>query len=277
MQFARKKKRGQSQKTRKTWYSEDYRITWRKEVFSVTVPARYEACVRIVIPNFSGLAGEFCEMWDFVNAGRHLHKTMKAAQEACEHHKRLWSKACEVSGIRGLTELFGRMPLGFPCWVKRKMNPKTLSILIRPRNVKYVEEKEEEPCPETASPSGDDTSPCSPTSPSPTSDPDTSSTEVKPGSRKTRKRGPASPASDGEKSTTRTTRRAGLKATSIGRPSAAPPAKAADKAPGERAKKCIVKQSASGRKKPKNTPASSKSAKKPSKGLRAKKSKPSVS
>src|SRR3989304_1351480 len=47
MELVRKKKRGQSQKVRRTWFSDEgYRIIWRKEVYGVRVPARYQACVR---------------------------------------------------------------------------------------------------------------------------------------------------------------------------------------------------------------------------------------
>jgi len=44
MEFVRKKKRGQNQKVRRTWFSQEgYRIVWRKEVCGVRVPARFQA------------------------------------------------------------------------------------------------------------------------------------------------------------------------------------------------------------------------------------------
>lgn len=121
MNFIRKKIRGQNQKIRRTWLSkEQYRIVWRKEVDGVRVPARFQATVRTILPNG--------EMWDFV--GRRLFKTFSAAQEACEKHERLWTKATEFTGIRDLHELFGRVPLGFPAWAKPKLNRKVYALLM---------------------------------------------------------------------------------------------------------------------------------------------------
>ena len=121
MKFIRKKIRGQNQKIRRTWLSkEQYRIVWRKEVHGVQVPARFQATVRTILPNG--------EMWDFV--GRRLFKTFSAAQEACEKHERLWTKAAEVTSIRGLQELFGKVPLGFPAWAKSKLNRKVYGLLM---------------------------------------------------------------------------------------------------------------------------------------------------
>ena len=98
MQFVRKKKRGQNQKARRTWFSaEGYRIVWRNEVHKICVPARYQACVRTLIPDSNG---ELRQMWDFVNHNRRVIKTLQAAQEECEKHKCLWTKAArpEASG-----------------------------------------------------------------------------------------------------------------------------------------------------------------------------------
>jgi hypothetical protein len=67
-------------------------------------------------------------MWDFV--GRRLFKTFSAAQEVCEKHERLWTKAADVTGIRGLQELFGKVPLGFPAWIKLKLNRKVYALLM---------------------------------------------------------------------------------------------------------------------------------------------------
>ncbi len=94
MDFRRKKKRGQNQKVRRTWFSEDgYRIVWRKEVYGVRVPPRFQACVRVLVPYSDG---QLRPMWDFVNRNHRLIKTLKAAQEECEKHKRLWTKAIEA-------------------------------------------------------------------------------------------------------------------------------------------------------------------------------------
>lgn len=128
MEFVRKKKRGQNHKVRRTWFSEEgYRIVWRKAVYGVRVPARFQACVRTLVP-YSG--GELRPMWDFVNRNRRLIKTLKAAEEECEKHKRLWMKACEATGIRALKELFGgRLPLGLPLWARKRLDRRLYAIL----------------------------------------------------------------------------------------------------------------------------------------------------
>ena len=128
MEFVRKKKRGQNQKVRRTWFSEEgYRIIWRKEVYGVRVPARFQACVRVLVPYSDG---QLRPMWDFVNRNRRLMKTLKAAEEECEKHKRLWTKACEATGIRALKELFGgKLPLGLPLWARKKMDRRLYAIL----------------------------------------------------------------------------------------------------------------------------------------------------
>ena len=88
MNFIRKKIKGQNQKVRRTWMSEDkYRIVWRSEAFGIELPAAFQATVRIILPTGG-------EMWDFVSS-RRLFKTLKAAQEACEKHQRLWTQAAE--------------------------------------------------------------------------------------------------------------------------------------------------------------------------------------
>jgi len=144
MEFVRKKKRGQNKRVRRSWYSEEgYRIVWCKEVHGVAVTPRYQACVRTVIPNYSGEDGRNHEMWEFVDHSRRLHKTMKAAEEACKRHHRVWSKACEATGVRALIGIFGRLPLGIPLWAKKKMNHKALAVLTAPRSGKFAAEEEE--------------------------------------------------------------------------------------------------------------------------------------
>ena len=121
MNFHRKRIKGQSNKVRRTWLSDEgYRIIWRKEVCGVRVPARFQATVRTTLPNG--------QMWDFV--GRRLFKTMIAAQDACEKHQVFWTKAADASGVRQLEELFGKVPLGFPVWVKSKLNRKLYGLLM---------------------------------------------------------------------------------------------------------------------------------------------------
>ena len=80
MEFVRKKKRGQNHKVRRTWFSEEgYRIVWRKQVYGVRVPARFQACIRTQVPYSDG---ELRQMWDFVS-NRRLIKTLKAAERRC--------------------------------------------------------------------------------------------------------------------------------------------------------------------------------------------------
>jgi len=55
---------------------------------------------------------------------------------------RLWSKACEATGIRQLTEIFSRLPSGYPTWVRKKLNRKVYEVLTRPRLAKHQEEDE---------------------------------------------------------------------------------------------------------------------------------------
>jgi hypothetical protein len=123
MEFTRKKIKGQNKKVRKTWMSEEkYRIVWRCEAWGIALPAAFQATVRILLPNGS-------EMWDFVSS-RRLFKTFKAAQEACEKHQRLWQQAAEGTGIRKLEELFGKVPSGYPLWVRPKLNRNVYGLLM---------------------------------------------------------------------------------------------------------------------------------------------------
>ena len=153
MNFVRRKKRGQNQKVRRTWLSDEgYRIVWRKEVCGVRVPARFQACVCTLIPCGDNLR----PMWDFVSRGRRLMKTLRAAEDECEKHKRLWTKACETTSVRALKELFGgKLPLGFPLWTKNKMDRRLYAILTDNRPTKYRNDEEDEPCTESSSPTSD--------------------------------------------------------------------------------------------------------------------------
>jgi hypothetical protein len=108
MDFIRKKIKGQKAATRKTWLSpEGYRISWRSEVCFVSVPPAYQASVRMMLP-----AGE---IWDMVDRNRSTYKTMKAAEQACEKHYKLWMKACQA-GKREFKNLVGN-PLGTPVFI----------------------------------------------------------------------------------------------------------------------------------------------------------------
>ena len=256
MQFTRKRKRGQNKRIQRSWYSDEgYRILWRKQVHGVTVPARYSACIRSFVPNYSGVEGINCEIWDFVNRDRRLFKTLKAAEEACEKHYRLWSKACDASGIRALQDLFGKLPTSLPLWARKKMNRKALAVLMAPRNCKFVDE--DDPC--TTTPIGDEPSPRDLTETS------VSSVMTNDGLADT-----ATPVSSvaGVAKSTRKTRKTGQ--------SNAKPAAAPAKARAKRASKRTAKPSASCKRKSTRTTASSKPARKPSKGSRTKKSKPSA-
>ena len=218
MQFKRKKLRGQNQKVRRTWLCEEgYRIVWRKEVCGVRVPVRFQATVRTIVPNYGGIEGQSFEMWDFTDPAHRLFKIRSKAEESCERHRRLWSKACEATGSRQLVEIFGKLPISFPAWVRKRLNRKVYELLTRPRKAKYQEDEE---CPETPSSDGAP----SPADPSRTSDSSASPTEAVSGIPI-----PASPAEGKEWSTTRKTRRARSKATSTDEPSVAPRAEAAAK------------------------------------------------
>ena len=145
MEFVRKRKRGQNRKVRRTWFAEEgYRIVWRKEAGGVAVPARFQASVRVVMPRYFG-ADKPVAMWDFVNRNHRLYKTLKAAQEDCEKHQRLWLQACEATGIRQLQNLFGRLPIAVPVWALKKINRIAYALLMESRPLQREEEEDE--CP----------------------------------------------------------------------------------------------------------------------------------
>ena len=248
MQFKRKRLRGQNQKVRRTWLSpEGYRIVWRKEVCGVRVPTRFQATVRTIIPNYGGSEGQSFEMWDFTDLAHRLFKTRGKAEESCERHCRLWTKACEATGVRQLTEIFGRLPSGYPAWVCKKLSRKVYQLLTRPRLAKHQEEDEtcSESLPDASGPSGhigtSDISalPTEPVSETPTL---------------------ASPAEGKGRPMTRTTRRAPSKATSTGESSTAPPAEAMAKGRNKPAAKHTARQSKPSAKRRPSTTTSSTSA-----------------
>ena len=251
MEFTRKKKKGEKQKVRRFWFSpEGYRIVWRCEVHGVQVPARYQACVRTIIPNYSGIEGQSFEMSDFTDPKHRLFKVLGKAQESCERHQRLWEKACEATGVRSLIDIFGgKLPSGIPLWVKKKMPRKLYEILSRPRSVKYRDEEDE----------------CEldPNDPSKTSDCSVGPTELAPFDPI-----PALPAKEEDSLST--------PSTTTTKPSAQPVEEPA-KAPKKRATKRTTRQSPSTTKNRKPTTRSSKPAKKAAKNSPKKKSKPSRS
>jgi len=264
MDFRRKKKRGQSQKSRRTWFSEEgYRIVWRREVCGVQVAARFQACVRVLVPYSDG---QLRPVWDFVNRNRRLIKTLKAAEDECERHKQLWERACQATGIRALKELFGgKRPLGLPLWVRKKLDRRLYAILIDNRPmIKNRDEEEAQSCTESLPQASDAPGPGGPTK---TSDSSASPTEAVAESPI-----PVSPAEGKEPSTTRQTRRAQSKATSIDAPSAALPAEAAAKGRKKPATKRTKRSSKHIAKRKPSTTDSPASDAKPSKGLRKRKS-----
>ncbi len=292
MEFVRKKKRGQNGKVQRTWFSEEgYRVFWRKERYGVALTPAYMACVRVVVPNVgqdvhSLPAGERVMpktemMWDFVDRHHHLHKKMKTAQEACEKHKRVWTKACEATGIRGLVEIFGKVPSCFPLWVRKLLPRKVLEVLTRPPNLTYDDDEEVEACPSPVSPeataveAGSVPSPSDPIKISPTLFKNTTGSESPPESPPAST--PASPAEAEAGTMTPKTRRVRSKGTATEIPSPAPPAEAAAKGRGKPASKPTAKPSSGSKRKPTTTKKSSKSAKKPSANSRKKKSKASKS
>ena len=146
---------------------------------------------------------------------------MKTAQEACEKHKRLWTKACEATGIRGLVEIFGKLPTAYPVWARKKLPRKVLEVLTRPPNLVCDDDEEVEACPtpEPTLPAGGEPSRSDPINISPTLFKSTAADNPQEST-------PVSPAEGGEPSTTRKTRRARSKATEAVETSPAPPAEA---------------------------------------------------
>jgi hypothetical protein len=243
MNFKRVKVKGQNRKFHKTWKSEDkcYRITWRREFMGVSLPPRFQACVRIHLPNG-------WDMWDF--AGRRgPFKTFKAASEACEHHRRRWSAIAQAPGIRRVLELCGgKVPLGYPLWVRKEINAKVRNILENANKPQRDREWDTEP----------DQS--APTEVLPSIEHGKPGDGDKPVSTRSRKRGRASPATveDGT-----TTGRRRIRLTPTENKSDAPPAEApvkgrkrqsskrtARKSPGTGKRKKSIKRSSKRREPP---------------------------
>jgi len=252
MEFVRKKKRGQNQKVRRTWFSQEgYRIVWRSEVYGVRVPARFQACVRTIISNYGGVESESFEMWDFTDPARRLFKTRGKDEESCERHHRLWSKACEATGVRQMTEIFGRLPNGYPTWVRKKLKRNVYELLTRPRTANRQDEDETCSSPPDQPEACDSTPTCSAGPPSAT--------------------GPASPAADKAGTTTLQTGHVRSKATDSSDNSPTDAAKALEKGRKRRSSKRTAKRSKTTARGKRNTNDSSTCVKKRSTNPRRKK------
>ncbi len=132
MNFKRRGRiKGRTAKTYKEWYSDckQYRISWRSEVFDVSVAPGYHACVR------SGKG------WGFAQR-RGLYRTLKAAKDACEMNWKLWNAFLLIEGrakVSQVRDLVARAMIGrgnqaysgmsdLPVWVEKKANPRLLAI-----------------------------------------------------------------------------------------------------------------------------------------------------
>jgi len=133
LNFKRKQRiKGRTAKTYKEWYSDcdQYRISWRNEVFGVAMVPGYHACVR------SGGG------WGFARR-RGLYRTLKAAQAACEMNWKLWNAFLVIEGRGKVTQvrnLIARSMIGkgnqaysgmsdLPVWVEKKTSPRLLEVL----------------------------------------------------------------------------------------------------------------------------------------------------
>ena len=62
---------------------------------------------------------------------RGSYKTRNKAAEAAEKHRKLWTKAMESKGIRQLQDVFGRLPIGMPTWVKKTIRRDLYELLTK--------------------------------------------------------------------------------------------------------------------------------------------------
>ena len=124
-------------KLRKVWISQKpyhYKIVWRREVFGVSVPGRFQ--VTLLSIRAGNFVGGQTEMWSFVD--RPLYKTLKKAVEACERHQRIWDKAIQCPSMRALRSLFqGRKPYDIPKWAFGRLDRKILGALMDRTTQKY--------------------------------------------------------------------------------------------------------------------------------------------
>ena len=86
MQWKRKQLRGVSAKKRKEWYSDGkkYRIVWNAEYLGIDLTQHYGALYHASIcPQIEGEVG-----WGRITSKGKIYRTLKAAQRACEAHKK---------------------------------------------------------------------------------------------------------------------------------------------------------------------------------------------
>jgi len=142
MKFKRKHRvKGKTVKHYKEWRDEtnQYRISWRDEVYDVEVPGGFFACVRCIRSPV-----DRTEYWGFANK-RGLYRTLKAAQKGCETSEKLWQQLMSIEGrgkVNQIRDLEARAMLkgahschGYsafsevPIWVATKINPRLLEIV----------------------------------------------------------------------------------------------------------------------------------------------------
>lgn len=138
MKFTQKKRiKGKTAKTYKEWYSDcdEYRITWRKEIFGVEVDPGYYACVRCVVSHRLPI-----EYWGFAYR-RGLNRTFKAAMKSCEDNQKVWKRFLNITGRAKVTQ-FRRLVadtvigknkhsalVDIPLWVIQEADLRLLNIL----------------------------------------------------------------------------------------------------------------------------------------------------
>lgn len=139
MNFKRKQRiKGKPAKHYKEWYDESkqYRVSWRDEVFGVTVTSGFFACVRCSRDGDGGV------YWGFVGR-RGLYRTLTAAMDACDKNRRIWDKflaidsGAKVRQVKELREhaIFGSgkssysMMAELPVWMVTQAPVRLMEIL----------------------------------------------------------------------------------------------------------------------------------------------------
>jgi len=166
MNFVRVKKRGQDQRSQKTWMPEGsckyhtYRITWAREVHGVSVKPHYHATVW----SFRNMREEV-KQWDF--AGRRgPYKTFAAAVEACVANEKAWLALIEASNsdrtgrndrlrtieyrsrlkyIKDKKPAYQKTMTSLPVWAAGKVNNILVSFIF-PVGKKRTDEECDEEC-----------------------------------------------------------------------------------------------------------------------------------
>lgn len=264
MEIKRKQRiKGRKAKHYKEWYSPDkhYRISWRNQFEGASVDPAYYACVRC-------LRGE-SKYWNF--AGRRgTHRTLKAAQKACEYNKKIWDKFLAIEGQAKVRQFKALQAEVFwvtdtnstlwnvPVWVLARASIRLLEILCGKDTSDHTETS-----PSSSTPKESAKDPAKvPPKPLPTPEVTNPATST-----------PADIVVDvvesGSAESSEVTTKAPKKS--------AKPVKAPVKAPKKSAKKRTAKSSTGGKKKRASTKPSKPQKKKRSKSSRKKKSKPSKS